>query len=350
MEFIKWPKVHQLHNVRKGLKGRKRYHEVEGLAPYQPPSVLYRGKIKLDGTNAALRIDGVAFATQSKSRIITPGDDNMGFAAWVHASGWVDAFDSETTATLTVFGEWCGKGIQKRCSISKIDRKIFAVFAVLIEYPNAEPVLEIEPEAIYQLVPRHPDVFVLPWVDSLTVDHSLEADDLEATLALINGGIQQVEACDPWVRNTFGVEGLGEGIVYYPIHTWLTGRDGMAIPGEILGRTRESLGEWGFKAKGDKHQVVRQKAPVILDVEKVASVEAFVEKFVTENRLDQGLREACGGEAEAKFTGAFLKWFGTDVKNESADELEAAGLEWKDVSKGVTLAAKKWWMVEVKKA
>jgi hypothetical protein len=273
----------------------------------------------------------------------------MGFAAWVHASGWVEEFDNKVTATYTIYGEWCGKGIQKRCSISKIDRKIFAVFAVRVDFPGGESELRVDPEAINEILPRHPDVFILPWIDSLTVDYALSAEDLEYTVALINHGVLRVESCDPWVRNTFGVEGLGEGIVYYPIHTWITGRDGMAVPGDILGLTSESLGEWGFKAKGEEHQVVRQKAPVILDTEKVAGVEAFVEKFVTENRLDQGLREACAGEAEAKLTGTFLKWFGTDVKNESADELETAGLTWKDVSKGVTLAAKRWFMDEVKR-
>jgi hypothetical protein len=87
----------------------------------------------------------------------------------------------------------------------------------------------------------------------------------------------------------------------------------------------------------------------MLDVEKVATVEAFVKKFVTENRLNQGLREACGDVAVSKDTGSFLKWLGMDVKNESADELEASGLEWKDVSKAVTLAAKAWWVAECNK-
>jgi hypothetical protein len=266
----------------------------------------------------------------------------MGFATWMHASGWVEQFDSKSTATLTVFGEWCGKGIQKRCSISKIGRKIFGVFAVLVETSDEE-FLHTDPDAIRALIPEHSDVFVLPWLDSITIDHSLSAEDLESTVALINHGIERVEACDPWVRDTFGVEGLGEGVVYYPIHVWTDGG-----VGEALGRSKESLGEWGFKAKGEEHQVVRQKAPVILDVEKVESISAFVNKFVTPNRLEQGLRETCNGVAEARDTGKFLKWFGRDVKSESEAELEAVKLDWKDVSKGVTLAAKKWWMEAVK--
>ena len=39
---------------------------------------------KLDGTNAAVvvREDGTVYA-QSRTRVITPGDDNFGFAYWV---------------------------------------------------------------------------------------------------------------------------------------------------------------------------------------------------------------------------------------------------------------------------
>lgn len=336
MEFVKWPKVRQIHNVRKDIKARKRYHEVEGLDPYQPPEILYRGKIKLDGTNAALRISGDEFATQSRNRLITPESDNCGFAAWVHSSGWVNQFDSKSTATLTIFGEWCGQGIQKRCAISKIDKKIFAVFGVLLGNPSETDdscELIVDPVQIEAMLPAHDDVYVLPWMDSFTLDFSND-ESLQSMFTLINEGIDKVEKCDPWVKAEFGIEGLGEGIVYYPVS-----RDRV---------TRGHLENWGFKAKGEEHQVVRQKMAVMLDPEKVASVDAFVEKFVTPNRLEQGLREACGEEADPKKTGDFLRWFGQDVKAESKDELDESGLEWKDVSKAVSTAARLWWLDKCK--
>ena len=351
MEFVKWPKVQQIHNVRKSVKERKRFHEVEELDPYKPPSILYKGKVKLDGTNAAVRACHGDVSVQSRSRIITPGDDNMGFAAWAWESGFAQDLATKTgTGDVLVFGEWCGQGIQKRCSISKIDRKIFAVFAVLTKYDfekegDDSGLLHVQPEVIRRFLPDHPDVYVLPWLDSVTVDHALSAEGLTPTVELINRSIEEVEKCDPWVARTFGVEGLGEGIVYYPIHTW--GQDGIAD--KALGRTKSSLGEWGFKAKGEEHQVVKQKAPVILDPEKVATQEAFVEKFVTQNRLEQGLRESCGGDADVKQTGNFLKWFGQDVKSESVDELAESGLDWKDVSKAVMTAARKWFQDECRK-
>ena len=66
---------------------------------------------KIDGTNACVGIseDGRIFAG-SRSRWITPQDDNFGFAAWVQAH-------RDQLLTLGPgrhFGEWWGAGIQRR--------------------------------------------------------------------------------------------------------------------------------------------------------------------------------------------------------------------------------------------
>ena len=58
----------------------------------------------------------------------------------------------------------------------------------------------------------------------------------------------------------------------------------------------------------------------------------------------QGVTEACDGEAIPERTGLFLKWIGQDIKKESGPELEAAGLEWKDVTRHVTQAARGWYL------
>lgn len=66
---------------------------------------------KIDGTNAAIGIDDdFNVWAQSRTRIIVPGDDNFGFAAWV---------DKHRTQLATAlgpglhFGEWWGVGIQR---------------------------------------------------------------------------------------------------------------------------------------------------------------------------------------------------------------------------------------------
>ena len=69
---------------------------------------------KIDGTNASVYIeehpDGShTVLAGSRTRWITPEDDNFGFAAWVHAN----AHDLVLLGPGHHFGEWWGRGIQR---------------------------------------------------------------------------------------------------------------------------------------------------------------------------------------------------------------------------------------------
>lgn len=318
VQMQRWPSVELLHNVRRSL-----------IALQATPVVTYRAKIKLDGTNAGVQVfsDG-RVAAQSRSQIITPDADNMGFAQWV--SKHIDYFAQLAGCHhLTIFGEWCGRGIQKRTAISQIDRKIFAVFAV--QYGGIEnevAKLEIDPDKIAQLLPEHPDIFVLPFMgEPLMLDFG-NHDQMESAAATLNQLVTAVEHTDPWVKDTFGIDGLGEGVVLYPQSK---------VPVDRL-----TYPELMFKAKGEKHQVVKTKKPVQLDPERVQSIDQFVALMVTPARLEQGVTEACEGQLAMPQMGAFLKWLAMDVRKESEAELEAAQLFWKDVQKAVTNAGKQW--------
>jgi hypothetical protein len=67
---------------------------------------------KIDGTNALVSVsdDGETVRAGSRSKWITPADDNMGFAKWVEAN----AAELKRLGPGTHYGEWWGKGIQKR--------------------------------------------------------------------------------------------------------------------------------------------------------------------------------------------------------------------------------------------
>jgi hypothetical protein len=83
---------------------------------------------KIDGTNAAIVIqqtdDEVSIYAQSRKRVITPDDDNFGFAAWVFEN--FDALVSILGPGIH-FGEWWGSGIQRGYGLSKGEKR-FSLF------------------------------------------------------------------------------------------------------------------------------------------------------------------------------------------------------------------------------
>lgn len=103
MEFQAWPKIPRLVN--------EKYHFTE----------------KIDGTNACIHIQDGEIGCQSRSRVITPEDDNYGFARWVR--------DNKSELLKLVpgryFGEWWGQGIQRGYGM---DRKVFSLFYYPYEF------------------------------------------------------------------------------------------------------------------------------------------------------------------------------------------------------------------------
>lgn len=79
---------------------------------------------KLDGTNGCVIVgeDG-SVAAQSRSRIITPEDDNFGFARWVQAN----AEELRQLGPGYHYGEWWGQGIQRGYGLTE---KRFSLFNV----------------------------------------------------------------------------------------------------------------------------------------------------------------------------------------------------------------------------
>jgi hypothetical protein len=113
------------------------------FAPFPKMARLSRECIiteKIDGTNASILIlplkdsdptpenaltisGGLALLAGSRTRWITPEDDNFGFAAWVR-----DHLDEiSTLGPGHHFGEWWGQGIQRKYGL---DEKRFSLFNV----------------------------------------------------------------------------------------------------------------------------------------------------------------------------------------------------------------------------
>lgn len=77
---------------------------------------------KLDGTNAQVIVeeDGSVHAA-SRTRLITPQDDNAGFAKWVEAN----TEELRRLGPGRHFGEWWGQGIQRNYGLKE---KRFSLF------------------------------------------------------------------------------------------------------------------------------------------------------------------------------------------------------------------------------
>ncbi len=82
---------------------------------------------KIDGSNACVFVsdDGLSLRAASRTRWITPGDDNFGFARWCEAN---------TAELLKLgpgrhYGEWWGSGIQRGYGLPKGEKR-FSLFNV----------------------------------------------------------------------------------------------------------------------------------------------------------------------------------------------------------------------------
>lgn len=277
MPFIKWPDIESLHNV---VRGMRKY---EGANPdFKFPVVTYRGKVKLDGTNAAVRItrpgsDGFAKITaQSRTQDISISNDNCGFARFVEErrdmfiAAVKDLFeDFPPLLEVIIYGEWAGKGIQKGTSVSTVDGKYFCVFAVQEvcgqNFDNTRNFLHTElddfPGALSYDLPVIGGVRYLGWEGpTFVVDFGSETS-LRNFSEKVEAEVLRIEGCDPWVKTLFGVEGVGEGLVYYPTQAFIrdVDLDGMGVTVDL--EDREEIERLMFKAKGEKHRVKKQERP-----------------------------------------------------------------------------------------
>lgn len=310
MNFVAFPSIEGFHHI---VKYAAAYPEAI-TGPVQ-----YRGKMKLHGTNAGIRVLNGEVCAQSRTQLITPLADNAGFARWVESC---KDFWRGVGTDCVVFGEWCGPGIMKGTAINQIPKKIFAVFAIFV----GEDMIS-DPEKIEEVLANRPDdVHILPWEgEAFTIDYCSQAS-MRATAPSLNAVVETVEKCDPWVKKVFGVEGIGEGVVYYPI------TDKVKV-----------FSDFAFKAKGEEHRVVKAKEAVQVAPEVAKGINDFVSMFVTEPRMEQGLA-AIGGHPLMPKVGEFLKWEMADIAKESVVELEAAGLTWDKVQKAVLAACREWYI------
>lgn len=129
---------------------------------------------KLDGTNAQIHIAGKTVTVGSRNRIITPEDDNYGFARWCKEN----ETDLLKLGPGRHFGEWWGAGIQRRYGVAEKRFSLFNVgrwssdYAATIEGRHRPGVVEIVggdlrpgPSCVYVVPTLYTGPFNMPLID-----------------------------------------------------------------------------------------------------------------------------------------------------------------------------------------
>jgi hypothetical protein len=290
-------------------------HVLKELEHHGIGSMDFCGTVKLHGTHADIlqSADGqVTF--QSRNRALTAESDNMGFAAAMSRLDLGALFAKvrarcPDAGAVMLCGEYCGGSIQKGVALSKLDR-MFVVF-------------DIRVDGAWQDMRLHADVHdesqcVFNILQFPTYDITVDVANPESASRRLVELTEAVEARCP-VGAHFGVEGIGEGIVWKP-------------------RDMHNRSRFWFKVKGGKHSVVRVRPKDIAatDVLRMKDLDEFADRCVSEPRCQQAF------QAVGRDVGAFLRWIGRDVAKEEADTIEAHAWTPKAVNVALNERAKAW--------
>ena len=319
-----YPKIHKLSD----LLARRTMQPLE--------TVHLTGSTKLHGTHADIVFVNGSDEIRLQSRNqpnLTLDKDNCGFAAFIAGTEKALLFDLRNrildryrslnpgegvTGNIVIAGEWCGNGIQKKVAIVKIP-KFFAIVSISI---NDLWVPDWDYRDISNEGAR---IFHIGKAGIFT--HRLRRDDIPASEARIKEMTDAVEKECPFAM-TFGISGLGEGIVW---------------------KATDYCGDpkYWFKSKGDQMAVSNSdKLPAsAVDKENLQRIQNFAKAIVTENRLEQGWEYL--DQQDAAGLGAFLKWLTNDCLVEEKREMEALGIAKGRLSSAIVAIAKPWFWARI---
>jgi len=333
-KMIKFPSIEQFRTVVSNVNRRYNFVGLDenGEAIYDPslkkPTLTFHGTVKLHGTNAGVSYNEVeGLWAQSRENIITPEKDNAGFAFFVEANKetFIDLMNqvkSETgldltTNTVSIYGEWCGGNIQKGVGITNLEKSYF-IFGVKIT-PHTQTEEELKDNPAYWVSYHYleaPDkkIYNIDNFKTFTIDIDFNMPQLVQN-QLSDMTIEVEDECP--VAKAFGFSGVGEGIV------WTC---------EYMGVVQR------FKVKGEKHSSSKVKVLAAVDVEKLESIQKFVDYAVTESRFNQSIENTFPNQEpiDTKKLGDVIRWVVNDVIKEEMDTMVENNIEPKEVNKYIS--------------
>lgn len=332
IKCIRYPKLRQFRDIIREVSLDAAYSgdDENGDPIYdgslEKPTLIFDGAVKVHGTNFGLNYTkslGMWVQSRRVAFPLTVESSPYGMVDFVNNRKdlFMEVFNHLDPAldlskhTATIYGEFAGKGVQSNVGVSNLDKTLF-VFGLRITNNKTEESRWISSSWIGKKRDR---VYPIQYFTSYKVEIDFNNPQLaQNTLAKLT---QKVEDECP-VALALGHSGIGEGIVWTAKYKDKTYR---------------------FKVKGEKHSVTKVKTLAPVDIEKIKSIDEFVQYSMTHNRLLQAISELNKPEEEVstKDTGDVLKWLVNDIHSEESDTLEESGLSPRDVNKYISGEARK---------
>lgn len=342
---IKYPKIKQFGDVVGSVIRHSTFVGLDenedpiydGLLP--KPTLTFKGTVKLHGTNAGISYNAEnGLWAQSRENIITPQKDNAGFAFFVESKKELFeammlqiAKENEVDLTknsISIYGEWAGGNIQGNVALKELPKAFYIIGIKISPFDEEESAYWVGYEHYES---KEDSIYNISNFETFEID--IDFNNPKLVQNKFVELIKYVEDECP-VAKTLGVSGIGEGIV------WTASYKGQT---------------YKFKTKGEKH-AGKSKVKTVrkVDEAKMSKVAIVVDKVTPIWRLDQMLTKSCdlmnGGKIERKKLGEFIKLVMRDIVEEETLVLSEAGLEPKDIGRGVSEIAKRYFFEQEQKA
>lgn len=349
--MIKYPETVQYREV---------VHDVISKAsPFQKrgqplPILKFIGTVKLHGNNAAIAYqNGKNYWCQSRNRIITPAEDNAGFANNFY--GLANEFFERHVlpncptaqkyynqgAKIVIFGEWCGGDIQPTVALCQLS-PMFVIFKIRIIPSNDHgraATITVDPEQqgekcqSFWLEPQ--EWIHVQWhersiyniYEFATYEIDIDFKEPELSQDKLTKITEEVEQQCP-VAAYFHVFGVGEGVVWTE---W-----------------EQSRGDLCFKVKGRLHLVSQNRSLVSTSPTKFSNVNEFLNYACTVNRMQQAIEYMQEEQisVEAKHIDVFLRWLTEDIIKEEKDTMAISNINPRQIHRLINSRAEAWFLTK----
>lgn len=341
MKHYSYPSIPQLNILLSDIRHAARYIGQDpdtGKPMYDNnkrlPLVMLEGTVKVNGANCSVVLDkeGNCYP-QSREILLTEEDTCYGFYHYFQEHKEViqqrlDTFlrgTPDRVKAVVVYGEWCGEEIAKKVATGQLSKR-WIVFDV-------RHIDETYEKGGTGFLDCDLDDFHIPEINMFDVStfglYHLEVD--VGNPHVIQNHLvkftEEVEKECP-VGKYFGVSGTGEGIVW-----------AIMYKGKKL----------RMKVKGAKHSSTKVKVLAPIDMQKVNSVNEFIDYAFTENRMEQGINwmRQHNIPISVENTSKFISWVFKDVLKEESATLEKNGLTTKDINYRGNLVIREYYMKQL---